>query len=118
MSVARILQYAVLVNAVILLGVTVYVIALYGAVYSATKDRGARLLPLHVWIVAFALLGYVFSTTYFLMVDAEPLGMTRAILYGTCGAAANYGLWNVLRYDRRKLTRATGYMEREHGEGT
>lgn len=111
MTATRIVQYIVVANSLVVLAVTVYVIALYSAVYSATKDRGSRLLPLYVWLVAFSLLGYVFVTTYFLIVDPEPRGMLRAISYGIFGLAANYGLLNVLRYDRRKLSHATGYME-------
>lgn len=103
----------VTLNAAVLMVQTIRVIATYGAIYSLTKDRGAKLLPLHVWIVAFALLGYVFTTTYFLIVTPDRDIVIRAVLYGTFGLMANYGLSNVMRYDRRKLTAATQYLDQD-----
>jgi len=115
-SAARVLQFIVVANSAVLAGITIYVISLYGAVYAATKDHGARQLPLHVWMVATSLLGYVVTTSYWLITTPEPNGLMRAILYGSFGLLANVGLSNVLRYDRRKLTKATGYMEKVHPE--
>lgn len=110
-------KVAVVANAVVLLGISVYVIALYGAVYSATKERDTRQLPLHIWLVATSLLGYVAGSTYFLLVDPSYYEWPRLAVYGISGLLANYGLSNVLRYERRKLIHATGYMDREHGQG-
>lgn len=112
MSIIRFIQFVIIVNAVGLILQSVRVIATYSAVYTLTKDHHRRQLPLHVWVIALSYLIYVISTTYFLYVNGETVQvLPRTILFGASGVLGQYALWNVLKYDRRRYSQATNFMD-------
>lgn len=114
MNAIRFIQYLIIANALLLIIQTVRVIAIYSAVYSLTKDQGKKQLPLHVWLIATSYLIYVLGTTYFLYINgAQYQSLSRAIVYGTSGLIGQYALWNVLQYDRRRLSEATSFQDDE-----
>ena len=110
MTVVHVLQYLVVANALLLVVQTLRVIAVYAAVYSLTKDE-RRQLPLHVWIMASSFFLYLAGTSYFMLTTPDVNAIPRTAIYGVAGILAQYGLWNVLQYDRRRYSAVTGFQD-------
>jgi lysylphosphatidylglycerol synthetase-like protein (DUF2156 family) len=109
--VIRILQYLVIANGLLLVLQSVRVIAVYSAVYSLTKNKDKRLLPLHVWLMAISYLIFVGTTSFYLLTAPTQNATGRTVLYGVAGLLGQYALLNVLRYDRRKISAATNFQD-------
>lgn len=109
----RILQYLVVINGVVLVLQSARVIAVYSAVFSLTKDEHKRMLPLHVWLMALSYLIFAGTTSFYMLVNPAPNALGRTILYGVAGLLGQYALVNVLRYDKRKLSKITNFQEPE-----
>lgn len=110
MNFTEVLLWAVIANAVLLLLQTIRVISVYSAVYTLSPKDWRRQLPLHVWLMATAFFIYVGGTTWFLLVGAGH-ELSRGIIYGTGGLIAQYALWNILKYDRRRYSAATNFQD-------
>lgn len=106
MTLTRILQWIVVGNSALLMVQTVRVISVYSAIFSLTRGK-KRQLPLHVWMIATSYLIYSTVTGYLLATTPEPNGFWRAIFFGTAGLIGQYALWNILSYDRRRLSVAS-----------
>lgn len=112
MTLLRVLQYLVIANGVVLTLVAVRVIATYSAVWAMTPEVKRKQLPLHVWLIASSYLIYVASTTWLLVVTPV-YGISRTIFYGAAGLIGQFALFNVLSYERRKLTAATSFQDQD-----
>jgi hypothetical protein len=115
MTVLEVVRALVLLNGVLLVLQSLRVVSVYSAVYTLTKDE-RRQLPLHVWLMALSFAMYVGGTTYFLFRAENDNLLGRLLLYGVAGAIAQYGLWNVLQYDRRRYSRVTHFQDTEAEE--
>ena len=110
MTIVEILRLAVSVNAVLLLVQSIRVIATYQAVYVLSPKDWKRQLPLHVWLMALAFFMYVAVTAVMLYINDGALNV-RVIIYGIAGGIAQYALWNILKYDRRRYSRVTNFQD-------
>lgn len=110
MSLVRILELLVVANALVLVVQSLRVVAVYSAVYALTKGE-RRQLPLHVWLMALSFMLYVGGTSYYLVTIGGPAAVGRIAIYGTAGLLAQYGLWNVLRFDRRRYSAVTNFQD-------
>lgn len=100
----------VVINGIVLIVQSIRVVAVYSAVYSLSPKDWRSQLPLHVWLMALSFFIYVFGTTLFLVIGNgnEP---PRIVIYGSAGLIAQYGLWNVLKYDRRRYSMVTNFQD-------
>lgn len=113
MTALRILQLLVVLNAVGLIIQSVRIIAVYSSIHAVTEGPRGQ-LPLHVWTIATSYLIFVCGTSYLLVVDPSFHGITRVVLYGAAGVMGQYALWNLLSYERRRLTAATNFGTDDH----
>jgi hypothetical protein len=104
------LKWIIIVNSIVLAVQSLRVVAVYSSVYSLSPKDWRKQLPLHVWMMALSFFIYVGTSTYYLVArqDAE---LIRIVLYGAAGFIAQYGLWNVLKYDRRRYSTVTNYRD-------
>lgn len=100
----------VIINSIVLMVQSLRVVAVYSAVYSLSPKDWRNQLPLHVWLMALSFFFYVFGSSLFLLIgDGKEL--FRCVIYGSAGLIAQYGLWNVLKYDRRRYSKVTNFQD-------
>lgn len=106
-----ILLAIVVVNGVVLVVQSARVVALYSSIYTLSPKDWKRQLPLHVWLMALSFGIYVAGTTYFLVASSMNHVLSRLLIYGAAGLIAQYALFNVLQYDRRRYSKVTNFRD-------
>lgn len=110
MDIIEVLRWFVVINGAFLMFQALQVAAVYSSVYSLSPNDWRKQLPLHVWLMAFSFFMYVAGTSYYLIIAGGNV-VGRLCVYGIAGVIAQYGLWNVLKYDRRRYSKVTNFQD-------
>jgi len=103
-------KWLVIGNGVVLAVQALRVVSVYSSVYSLSPKDWRKQLPLHVWLMALSFFIYVATSSVYLAIRQDQ-ELVRVLAYGLAGAIAQYGLWNVLKYDRRRYSKVTNFQD-------